>query len=572
VLGSLWASNEIIIGSFLHNLKVPFAGTLLASIGVCILTAGLRIWKDPRVLWRAGVICALMKSVSPSSVILGPMVGIMLEAFLFWFSVLAFRSHLAGIVLGAVLATVSSIIQKLLGLIVTYGLDVARLYVALFDTVTRSINIQSIGPDTAIILFITLTALPGLVAAGIGIRVARAVGRETIPGFAIPAAAHSSTWTSAPAGDRFNLLLLALHMTLLMSGLVGLSYLPPGTSLPFVLAYALFTLIRYPRVRRRFSHVRLWIEVMIVALLAGVFLGQISSAQGGWSWAGLQTGFQMAMRALFVVLGFSAISIELRNPVVGGWFLRRGLGQVSRALEIAFEALPTMTAALGEQRRVFRHPFTSLTRMVGAAVSLIPHFQKVYAGAPDVVVLLTGSQGSGKTTLLGKVVRTLHTDGVRVGGILSPVVYDHYERTGYDVVNIPTGQRCSLCRKDPKPDAVLVGPFFFDTEVLLQINDALRSSDVDSFNVIIIDEVGPLELSGGGWAPALDHLLTEKTIPVILTVRPQLADAVCARWRLSPTMRWDTGSTDATSAADDLRRLLREEKRHSSFRIPDSHV
>ncbi|MBP1599578.1 MAG: hypothetical protein H6Q05_4955, partial [Acidobacteria bacterium] len=80
MLGSLWAANEIVLGSFLHNVGVPFTGTILACIGVAVLVAGLRLWDDPGVVWRAGVICSLMKSISPSSVILGPMVGILAEA------------------------------------------------------------------------------------------------------------------------------------------------------------------------------------------------------------------------------------------------------------------------------------------------------------------------------------------------------------------------------------------------------------------------------------------------------------------------------------------------------------
>jgi hypothetical protein len=74
VIGSLWASVEIVAGSFLHNLQVPFSGTILTAFAILLLSAFSRLWKESGIIWRAGIICALMKSISPSAVIIGPMV------------------------------------------------------------------------------------------------------------------------------------------------------------------------------------------------------------------------------------------------------------------------------------------------------------------------------------------------------------------------------------------------------------------------------------------------------------------------------------------------------------------
>src|SRR5512137_442670 len=82
VLGSLWAAVEIVVGSFLHNLGVPFAGTVLAAFGVMVMTAGHRASPERGLIWRTALVCALMKSVSPSAVILGPMIGILMEGVL----------------------------------------------------------------------------------------------------------------------------------------------------------------------------------------------------------------------------------------------------------------------------------------------------------------------------------------------------------------------------------------------------------------------------------------------------------------------------------------------------------
>src|SRR5512137_1168664 len=100
LLGSLWAAIEIILGSFLHLSGQWFTGTILAAIGVALMAAATQVWPWKGVLWRAGVICALMKSVSPSAVIIGPMIGIALEAFVMEASTRLLGRNVVGILVG----------------------------------------------------------------------------------------------------------------------------------------------------------------------------------------------------------------------------------------------------------------------------------------------------------------------------------------------------------------------------------------------------------------------------------------------------------------------------------------
>src|SRR4030043_1640306 len=104
ITGTIWAASEIVLGSFLHNLKVPFSGNVLTAIGIIILTSISYIWTEKGLIWRAGLICALMKTLSPSAVIFGPMIAIFSEALLLEFSVRLLGRTLAGYLIGAMLA------------------------------------------------------------------------------------------------------------------------------------------------------------------------------------------------------------------------------------------------------------------------------------------------------------------------------------------------------------------------------------------------------------------------------------------------------------------------------------
>ncbi|MDD8012506.1 MAG: hypothetical protein PHX05_03415, partial [Acidobacteriota bacterium] len=90
-LGCMWASSEIVLGGFLHNLNVPFTGNLMAGIGIVLMIAVGHLWPERGLFWRAGLICALMKGLAPSAVIFGPMIAITFQGCLMDLAVRIFR-------------------------------------------------------------------------------------------------------------------------------------------------------------------------------------------------------------------------------------------------------------------------------------------------------------------------------------------------------------------------------------------------------------------------------------------------------------------------------------------------
>ena len=128
VLGSIWAASEIVLGSFLHNARLPFSGEFLTAVGIAIMAAGRRLWPERGLLWRAGLVCAAMKSVSPSAVILGPMLAISAEGFLAEAGLRLLGANLAGYLLAGGLAMCGTLGYKLIRLFMLYGPDTVAVY------------------------------------------------------------------------------------------------------------------------------------------------------------------------------------------------------------------------------------------------------------------------------------------------------------------------------------------------------------------------------------------------------------------------------------------------------------
>jgi hypothetical protein len=79
----------------------------------------------------------------------------------------------------------------------------------------------------------------------------------------------------------------------------------------------------------------------------------------------------------------------------------------------------------------------------------------------------------------------------------------------------------------------------FDDEALLEGNSAIISDVRAGVTTVVIDEIGPLEFRGGGWAPGLEVALRE-CVPeqvLIVAVRPALVDGLPRRF---PSPLWAT--------------------------------
>lgn len=548
VFGSLWAASEILLGSLLHALRIPLAGTLLAAIGVSILVAGLRLRGGPGVALRAGIVCALMKSVSPGAVIIGPMIGIMLEASIVEGVTRLTRRSAAGMLLAGALATATPIVQKIGGLLVTYGYNAADIYAGLYEFTANAIGIRGFGPTDLILIFAGAAALLGVVAAGTGLRIAGLVRRIESDPITLEPTASPFQFDLASSGQAYAAPLLAVHPIALGAGLALVSMAPLWIAAPTVAAYAALAYSRYRRVAQRLAKPGIWVEFCVVAVLAAVTLGLLTP--GNTLADGLAAAGAMIVRGLLVIVALSSISVELRNPVVLGWFLRRGLDGLADALTVAASALPGIMRLLGDNRRLLLHPVRALSRALAGTVAWIDRVESLRS-AP--VFILSGAQGIGKTRMLEEVVRLLRSAGIEPRGFLSPAVIEGRTRAGYDLRLLHDGSVMPLARTAPESSAGSVGRFTFFEDAIRAGREALAAPDRGGSPLVIVDEVGPLEMLGRGWTPSLTPLIIAQDCPLILVVRPSLVNDVCEKWNLHPVEIWDASVIDAGTIWADLR-------------------
>ncbi|MFH1119091.1 MAG: nucleoside-triphosphatase [Bacteroidota bacterium] len=175
------------------------------------------------------------------------------------------------------------------------------------------------------------------------------------------------------------------------------------------------------------------------------------------------------------------------------------------------------------------------------------------------IFLLTGESGSGKTTLLNELVLIFSNYGIKAGGFTAFGMWEDGERSGFTLHDILNGKDYPLARTE-KPGSEMLGRFTFDEETLLLGNRLLQEqSENPLIDIIIIDEVGPLEIKGGGWAPSIG-LLSGSQKHQLWVVRPWLVEQVPERWKFLPGGIFPVSANSAASVFSTINGVMFPEK------------
>ena len=171
--GAAWGAVEITLGSFLHTLRLPLSGTVLASLGGVILVAERQLLPARGATLATGLVAALCKSLSPGGAILGPMIGITVEAALVELALFPAPTSLPGAALGGGLAAFWATGQKAISTYIVYGGDVVRLLAAAVRKSASWVKVPETGGWLALGGLLLVPVGIGLAAGLLGWRLGR---------------------------------------------------------------------------------------------------------------------------------------------------------------------------------------------------------------------------------------------------------------------------------------------------------------------------------------------------------------------------------------------------------------
>ena len=147
------------------------------------------------------------------------------------------------------------------------------------------------------------------------------------------------------------------------------------------------------------------------------------------------------------------------------------------------------------------------------------------------LLFLTGDPGVGKTTVLLKTVEVLKSKGYSVGGMVSREVRDHGNRIGFEILDLNSGKRGWLAHTSQKTGPS-IGRYRVNLNDLENVGVTAIVEALKSLDIIIIDEIGPMELTSPIFKTEIERIIESKKLVIGVVhrkARDSLVDEVKKR-------------------------------------------
>lgn len=527
VLGCLWASSEIVLGSFLHNLKIPFSSNLLTGIGIILLVSAGHIWHEKGLIWRSGLICALMKTLSPSAVIFGPMISILSEALLIEMSVIIFRRSYIGWIVGGALAMSWNLAYMIFNKMLFYGMSIIDIYTSLIKYLENQLKFTLDSPWYPFFILLGVFFILGIAASVAGIFIGKKIRKaEVIPISIKPEKIKSKYLNPEKIVFNYSLIWLTGIILMLPISILTASIFPFPYALIGYIIFILLIISRYKQALNPMKKVSFIVAFFTITFLTSMLLGYLSLQSIS---KGFYIGLTMNIRATAMIMGFAALGAELKNPFVKKFFHKRISTQLILSLEIAVETLPLVIRNLPDMKSLTTKPFSVLSQLMVQAQFWLDRLE-IKTLARKKIVIITGKVHTGKTTCLTHIVNYLNTKNVRIAGFISPAVLKDNVRQGFDLLILPDQKTFSFSRIENSSGRLSIGQFIVNKETLDKGLETLNKATDVNCDLVVIDEIGPWELENQGWTPAINKLMKDTKLPLIWVVRREVLDAAISFW------------------------------------------
>ena len=314
----------------------------------------------------------------------------------------------------------------------------------------------------------------------------------------------------------------------------------------------------------------------VAVCLAMFFAAAIAAAAVAWSAGpvrGFETGGMVLLRLVVLAVAAGVLVRAVDAELVLRLAERLGMERLGLVLGLSLNALPRIGEAslevwaahsargrsLGDRLRrlpdlgeVLLAHTARIAEEATAAAALRGHSALTRAHPPLPLaiptVVLTGPSGGGKTEAVLELVGRLGARGVPVRGFVQVAIREEGRKVGFRIRDLVSGEETELATWVGRERGQFGTGFLFHEDGFSLGRRALERTVPGS--VVIIDEIGPVELRGAGHMPAVRRALARPgLIGAVLVVRRALVPSLLAAIDASDAKVFDLEETTGAAIA-----------------------
>jgi hypothetical protein len=134
------------------------------------------------------------------------------------------------------------------------------------------------------------------------------------------------------------------------------------------------------------------------------------------------------------------------------------------------------------------------------------------------ILVVSGKVHGGKTTFVSRLTEVLKSDQLSLAGFICTGSFSGGRRSASTI-----GERDGWIR---------FRRFCFNPEAVKEGERIIRKGIEKGVDLVVLDEVGPLELEGGGWSPLLGFLEKQHSTMQLWVAREGLLEDISHRWSI----------------------------------------
>lgn len=173
-------------------------------------------------------------------------------------------------------------------------------------------------------------------------------------------------------------------------------------------------------------------------------------------------------------------------------------------------------------------------------------------------IIITGDIDGGKSLFIKDLYDFIVLFEKDIRGFYSKGVLKNDGIKDFILVDLNSSQEIHLSTRIPRFDYISAGKFFFNPEALKIGNNIIEKAIASSSDILIIDEIGPVELSDKIWFKSFKKILSEYEGILVFSTRKKLIEPVIEKFKVHEAFIEDIERTTPRKTGEAILSLLKK--------------